>query len=440
MAALLQRPRSLFLTLLAGLVMTFTLFHTMSGRADNGDATQLALLKLPLPPLPQATTQPAETAPHADTAVPQPATTEKTVKASKKDVFSTVMKRAGVNYNTIALLDKLDRKQKKLTLIRPGDRFSVVFDEKGQPQRIVRHINRTVDVVAERGADGWKITTEKQPVDIITTVTAGTIRGSLYDAGKKAGLSDKTIMNLANLYQWEIDFARQLRPGDTFKVIYEKRFLNGEFLGDGRILAAEVHTSGKTYTAYALRDKNDRIIGYYDDKGHNLRKAFMRNPVDFVRITSRFTRKRWHPILHKWKSHKGVDYAGKIGTPVHVTGNGRVIFKGWKRGYGRVVFVQHGRKYTTVYAHLSRFGKIHKGSYVKMGQVIGYIGQSGWATGPHLHYEFRINGHHVDPLRVKFPDASPVPKKYLAQFRQQRHFLSAQLKRLDSTQVAQRFE
>jgi murein DD-endopeptidase MepM/ murein hydrolase activator NlpD len=125
---------------------------------------------------------------------------------------------------------------------------------------------------------------------------------------------------------------------------------------------------------------------------------------------------------------------------VHVTGNGRVTFKGWKRGYGRVVFVQHGRKYTTVYAHLSRFGKIRKGSYVKMGQTIGYIGQSGWASGPHLHYEFRINNRHVDPLQVKFPDASPVPKKYLAQFRQQRALLSAQLERLTSTQVAQRFE
>ena len=416
--------------------MGYTLLHALSSRAASG-SDQLALLKLPLPPLPAT---PHTTTPSKKTAEAPADVVTKTVKAGKKDVFSTVMKRAGVRYNTIATLDKLDRKQKKLTLIRPGDRFTITFNAQGEPQRIVRHINRTVDVVAEQGADGWEIHTVKQPVDIITTVAAGTIQGSLYDAGKKAGLSDKTIMNLANLYQWEIDFARQLRPGDTFKVIYEKRYLNGEYLGDGRILAATLHTSGKTYNAFALRDEQGRIIGYYDEKGHNLRKAFMRNPVDFVRITSRFTRKRWHPIQHKWKAHRGVDYGGKIGTPVHVTGNGRVIFKGWQRGYGRVVYVRHGRKYTTVYGHLSRFGAIHKGSYVKMGQVIGYIGKSGWATGPHLHYEFRINNHHVDPLRVKFPDASPVPRKYLVRFRQQARFLSAQLERVDSTRLAQNFE
>jgi len=439
MATLLHHARSLILTLLLGLVLLFSLFHALTGRAASG-SEQLALLKLPLPPLPKTAARADDNSAEPDSAQTEASTEKRQVTAGKKDVFSTVMKRAGVSYNTIALLDRLDRRQKKLTLIRPGDRFTITYDAEGQPRRIVRHINRIVDVVAERGADGWKISTARQPVDVITTVAAGTIRGSLYDAGKKAGLSDKTIMNLANLYQWEIDFARQLRPGDTFKVIYEKRYLNGEYLGDGRILAAELHTSGKTYRAFALRDKAGKIIGYYDEKGHNLRKAFMRNPVDFVRITSRFTRKRWHPIKHKWKAHKGVDYGGKTGTPVHVTGNGRIIFKGWKRGYGRVIFVRHGRKYTTVYAHLSRFGRIHKGSYVKMGQTIGYIGQSGWATGPHLHYEFRINGRHVDPLRVRFPDASPVPKKYRTAFRTQQRFLMAQLQRMDTTQVAQAFE
>jgi len=433
MARLLRHPRPLLLTLLIGAASAFFLLHALNSRAASG-GEQLALLKLPLPPLPQRASEKKDSAEKKETS----RTVE--IKAGRRDVFSTLMNRAGVHYGTIDTLAKLDHRQKKLTLIRPGDRFSVTFDAKGHPLRIVRHLNRTTDVVAERGAEGWKITTVHQPVDVITAFAYGVIRGSLYDAGKKAGLSDRTIMNLANLYQWEIDFARQLRPGDTFKVIYEKRYLNGEYLGDGRILAAELHTSGRTYRAFALRDKAGKIIGYYDEKGHNLRKAFMRNPVDFVRITSRFTLHRWHPIQHRWKAHRGVDYGGRVGTPVHVTGNGRVIFKGWKRGYGRVVYVRHGRKYTTVYGHLSRFGRIHKGSYVKMGQIIGYIGQSGWATGPHLHYEFRINGHHVDPLRVRFPDASPVPKKYRTAFRTQQRFLMAQLQRVDATQIAQAFE
>uniref|UniRef100_UPI0025F80106 M23 family metallopeptidase n=1 Tax=Sulfurivirga sp. TaxID=2614236 RepID=UPI0025F80106 len=381
---------------------------------------------------------PASTGKSADAAA-DPATDTRTATAGRKDILASVLRRAGMKAADIYALAHADR-HKRLTRFVPGERFEVRYQD-DQPVEVIRHINRTTQIVATRDGKRWQIRKKTLPVEIHLATASGTIRNSLYLSGKQAGLSDKVIMNLANLYQWEIDFARQLRPGDTFKVIYEQRYLNGDHIGDGRIVAAEVNTSGKTYRAFLLTDKKGRTLGWYDEKGHNLRKAFMRNPVDYVRITSRFTLKRWHPIQHRWKAHRGVDYGGRTGTPIHVTGNGRVIFKGWKRGYGRVVMVKHGRKYTTVYAHMSRFGKIRKGSYVKQGQVIGYIGQSGWATGPHLHYEFRINGRHVDPLKVRFPDASPVPKKYRTVFRQRVHQMMAHLKRLDSdTRLAAKFE
>ena len=433
-------PRLLSLSAFVGIAAL--LLASFSIQADG--ERQLALIELPLPPLKKAETPPASMAtpdpsPAGEAAPSDPQDTIQ-VKARKGDVLENVLKRAGLDLNTIYALARAD-KQKLLTRFRPGDTFEVHQNAADEPARVVRHLNRTTRVVAEWEQNRWRIHKVKLPVEVHTASATGTISDSLYLSGKRAGLSDKIIMNLADLYQWEIDFARQLRPGDTFKVLYEKRYLNGEYIGDGRILAAEVNTSGKTYRAFLLTDKHDKTIGYYDEKGHNLRKAFMRNPVDYVRITSRFTRKRWHPIQHRWKAHRGVDYGGKTGTPVHVTGNGKVIFKGWKRGYGRVVFVKHGRKYTTVYAHLSRFGRIKQGGYVKQGQVIGYIGSSGWATGPHLHYEFRINGRFVDPLKVRFPDASPVPKAYRAAFKQRAQHLLAVLKRLDSdTQLAAHFE
>lgn len=429
------------------LVSALLLGHTALSQAD--EAGQLALVKLPLPPLPeQPSAADAETDPEfkarvaalqqkLDAALDEETRTT-TAQKRKGEVLSSVLKRLGVDTQTIYRIAAVD-KQHLLSRFVPGEKFEALYSH-GALQ-LTRHISKTTQVVAKKTATGWSIEKITLPVELHTASAAGTIKDSLYLSGKNAGLSDKVIISLANLYQWEIDFARQLRPGDRFKVLYEKKYLNGEYIGDGRIIAAEVITRDGAHKAFLLTDKQGNTIGYYDEKGHNLRKAFMRNPVDFVRITSGFTHKRWHPIQHRWKAHRGVDYGGKIGTPVHVTGNGRITFRGWKQGYGRVVFVKHGHKYTTVYAHLSRFGKYKKDDYVKQGQIIGYIGQSGWASGPHLHYEFRINGQHVDPLSVRFPDASPVPRKYRAQFAQRVRLLDSQLGRLQQTyNLASNFE
>jgi murein DD-endopeptidase MepM/ murein hydrolase activator NlpD len=209
--------------------------------------------------------------------------------------------------------------------------------------------------------------------------------------------------------------------------LYEEQFLEGEKFRNGPILAAEFVNQGKIYQAFRFED-DQGSTGYYDAEGRNKRRAFIRTPIKFARISSRFTPKRWHPVLKKWRSHKGVDYAAPTGTPIKSTGEGKVIFRGWKGGYGRVVIVQHGSKYQTLYAHMSKFSsKAKAGSKVKQGQIIGYVGKSGLATGPHLHYEFRVDGVHRNPLTVKLPKSLPLPASKLAAFKEQTAPLVAQL-------------
>jgi murein DD-endopeptidase MepM/ murein hydrolase activator NlpD len=259
---------------------------------------------------------------------------------------------------------------------------------------------------------------------------SGHIIDSLFVDGRKAGLSDAQIMELANLFGWDIDFALELQKGDRFEVVYDELWVDGEKLRNGPILAAEFINRGKVYRAVRYTDRQGETH-YYSPDGYAKKRAFIRTPVKFTRISSRFTRKRWHPVLKRWRSHKGVDYAAPEGTPVKATGNGRVTFIGRKGGYGKVIFLHHGSRYTTVYGHLSRFARgLKTGSKVKQGQIIGYVGHTGLATGPHLHYEFRINGVHRNPLTVKLPKSIRLPKKELARFRRQIQPMVAQLDEL----------
>lgn len=323
---------------------------------------------------------------------------------------------------------------KEFIHLRAGDKLLFGYDSNNQLKVIRYPKSRTTTYVLK--IDGSplhaQLTIEKQvkTIEHHVNTTGGVIKDSLYLSGKKAGLSDKTIMKLADIFSWEIDFIRQLRSGNTFKVIYQRNHIDGKYIGDGDILAAEITTyDGRKHYAFLFKDQQGKKVGYYDEKGHNLRKAFLRNPVNYVRITSRFRPRRYHPVLHKWRAHRGVDYAGPIGTPIHVTGDGKIIKRAWSHSYGRVIFVQHAGKYTTVYGHMSRFGKYKKGAWVKQGNIIGYIGMSGLATGPHLHYEFRVHGKHVDPLKVKFPDAAPLPRKYRKSFQRIVSLMKSQLDR-----------
>ena len=346
------------------------------------------------------------------------------------DTLAAIFKNLGLAPALLHEIVNSSRIAAKLAHIRPGQQLKLALDDSGALHQIILQRDRINSLNIERTASGYQAEERSREVERREAVAQGHIVSSLFVDGQKAGLSDAQIMELANIFGWDIDFALELREGDQFYVIYEEIYLDGEKLRNGPILAAEFINKGTTYRAIRYTDsKGD--TAYYDPEGHAKRRAFIRTPVKFARISSGFTRKRWHPVLKKWRSHKGVDYAAPRGTPVKATGNGKVVFRGKKGGYGNVIFLRHGGKYTTVYGHLSRFAKgIKKGSKVKQGQVIGYVGSTGLATGPHLHYEFRINGVHRNPLTVKLPKTLRLPKKEMARFLQQTRPLIAQLDEL----------
>jgi murein DD-endopeptidase MepM/ murein hydrolase activator NlpD len=243
-------------------------------------------------------------------------------------------------------------------------------------------------------------------------------------------------MELASIFGWDIDFALDIRKGDEFVVLYDELYLDGEKVGEGHILAATFINQGKTYQAVRYTDGSG-VTDYYSPDGKVMHKTFLRTPVEYTRISSGFSLGRLHPILNRIRAHKGVDYAAPTGTPVKVTANGKIIFEGRKGGYGNTVIVQHGNHYSTLYGHLSRFSSgLSSGSSVRQGQVIGYVGMTGLATGPHLHYEFRIDGVHHDPLTVKLPGSEPLDKAYLADFREKAASLTSKLDALLSVRVA----
>lgn len=243
----------------------------------------------------------------------------------------------------------------------------------------------------------------------------GTITTSLNDAAKKANLSDDLVDQLTQIFGWDIDFATNLNPGDRFTVVYER----GGFNGADDIVAAEFTNKSRTHRAVRYID-SDGYANYFTPEGHALQKAFLTTPVDFARISSHFSMSRKHPVLNRIRAHKGVDYAARTGTPVKATGAGEITFQGRKGGYGQVTIIQHGDRYETVYAHLSGFKSgLHQGSRIRQGEIIGYVGQTGLATGPHLHYEFRIDGVHQNPLTAQVSNAISVKSAELAQFKSQ---------------------
>lgn len=304
---------------------------------------------------------------------------------------------------------------KGLSRLRPGQMLYFHFDEKRELTQITHESNAIQSDNYHFGEEGIALESVEKAIETRTETAQGSIRSSLFADGQNAGMSVKLIMNMAKLFNYDIDFGSELKEGDYFAVIYEAEFVDGERIGTGNILAAEFVNNKKQYRVVRYEDDYGNI-DYFDEEGRSRKKKFIRTPLNFTRISSRFTRKRWHPVLKRWRSHKGVDYAAPTGTPVWATGDGVVHVIGRQRGYGKVIYIKHGQ-FITVYGHLNGFKRgLKKGDRVKQGQVIGYVGQTGLATGPHLHYEFRIKGKHVNPLSAKLPVADPLNKTQKKRF------------------------
>jgi murein DD-endopeptidase MepM/ murein hydrolase activator NlpD len=313
--------------------------------------------------------------------------------------------------------------------LRSGHSLRFIQGPEGGLQEARYHIDQERFLAWKRDGDG-SLDAEIREYPGTTRVREayGRIESSLFRAGERAGLSNKLIMELAGIFRWDIDFARGLRKGDWFRVVYRQTFRDGEKVADGPILAAEFHNRGESHTAIRFTAADGRT-DYYQPNGRAVRKAFLRSPVEFSRVTSGFSRSRKHPVLGYTRAHEGVDYGAPTGTPVRATGDGRVVHRGRQGGYGNVVKVRHaGGHYTTVYAHLSRYdSSAREGHRVEQGETIGYVGQSGLATGPHLHYEFHKGDRPRNPLRVSLPAAEPLPEKYRDTFAKRRHHMMAWL-------------
>ena len=323
-----------------------------------------------------------------------------------------------------------------LKQLRPGQIISLRMD--GRDLHALKFdidLTQTLLVTKQAGSFAGEIVTTK--LNSRVKQTEGIINESLFLAGQAAGLSDKLIMQLIYIYGWDIDFILDIRKGDSFKVIYEEKYKNREKVGNGPVLAAEFNNQDRKIRAVRYERDNGQI-DYYTGTGTNMRKAFLRNPLNFSRISSHFNLRRKHPVLNRIRAHKGVDYAAPTGTPIKVTGDGTIQFLGKKGGYGKSIIVKHGGKYSTLYAHLSRYRKgLKRTQPVKQGQVVGYVGKTGLATGPHLHYEFRVNNRHHNPLTVKLPGAENVPPAEMDKFRIRSSYLFALLDTFDSELLAQ---
>ena len=311
---------------------------------------------------------------------------------------------------------KIFRQDKNGSLrnIKPGNkmRFSYLNDQITEIEIIKNNINSLI--ISIDNEISIKDLVKKS--EIVTSFKSGIITSSFYEAGLKADIPESVIMDLAYLFGWDIDFIFDIRKGDTFKLIYETVYAEGEIAKNGDIVFAEFINQGKTYDAYRfIHPENGKE--YYDSDGNNIKKAFLRAPLDFAYISSHFNPNRMHPILHKIKAHNGVDYAAVRNTPIMASGDGVIKFIGTKSGYGRTIQIKHGGGISTLYAHMESFNKKLKvGSKVNQGQTIGYVGDSGAATGTHLHYEFKVGNKRTDPVRVKLPSAMPVPQEQRENF------------------------
>jgi murein DD-endopeptidase MepM/ murein hydrolase activator NlpD len=388
---------------------------------------------LPLEPEPGAEGKASE---------PEPAPEIKTGwvehKISHGESLSTIFDDLGLSQGLLIRMDRAAPKALSLNKIRPGQHFRLKLDGQGAFEELIWVKNPVESIHITPKGDSFDYQQKIKKLDRKENQSSGLINNSLFIDGQKAGLSDALIMQLANVFQWDVDFALGLREGDRFNVIYDQYYLNGEHYSDGDIIAAEFINKGKSYKAIRYEHKDGRV-GYYTPEGKGMRKAFIQTPVEFTRISSGFAPKRWHPVLKKWRAHKGVDYAAPSGTPVMAAGDGKIKFSGWQGGYGRVVIVEHERNYTTVYGHLSRFAKHNEvGGLVQQGQIIGYVGQSGLATGPHLHYEIRINGKQADPVKITaLPASNGIPKSDIKNFKARANELLAQLALVSSEKFAQ---
>jgi murein DD-endopeptidase MepM/ murein hydrolase activator NlpD len=334
-----------------------------------------------------------------------------TAKVRNGDSIARIFKRLGFSaQETYAVSTAQGKDSKLLMKINVGDTLRIASNNENRVTALEYPLSKTDTLYINLVGDKFQSHKESKTVEIREAFAHGKISSSFWNAGTSAGLTDAQIINFANIFGWDIDFALDIRAGDSFHMIYEKKYVEGEYIGTGNILAAEFINRDEPFQAVRFTDDQ-----YYTPDGKSMRKAFLRAPVNFKYISSSFKKRRFHPVQKRWKAHRGIDYAAKTGTPVVAAGDGKVTHSTYNKYNGNYVFIQHGNGIVTKYLHFSKRA-VKRGQRVKQGQLIGKVGATGLASGPHLHYEFLLNGVHRNPRTVKLPDAKPIAKKYKTKF------------------------
>jgi murein DD-endopeptidase MepM/ murein hydrolase activator NlpD len=349
------------------------------------------------------------------------------------DTLERIFRKLELSVTDLATLRALPDIRRSLDRLYPGETLKFGVRDK-QLVSLERQLSPSETLQVRRDQNGFDSSVIFNPLEKTVRVGEATIKNSLFQAAGEAGLSDSLAMKITNIFRWDIDFVLDIQPGDRFRVIYEELSQDGTPLGEGEVLAVEFINQGTVYRALRFAPSGEDggaeedDFGYYTPDGRSLRKAFLRAPLEFTRVSSRFNLYRRHPVLNRMRAHRGVDYAAPTGTPVKAAGEGRVRFVGTKGGYGKVIELQHANNVRTLYGHLSRFARgLRQGERVRQGEVIGYVGMTGLATGPHLHYEYLQNGVHKDPQKVPLPTDRPIPASLMAEFRMQAGPLLASL-------------
>ena len=352
------------------------------------------------------------------------------------DTSASLLARLEVNYQDTTNFLLEANNIKAMRKLVPGKAIHAQTTTSGQLLKLRYFLSNEEQFLIERTADTFKLSEQSVKMETQIHMKSGVIDSSLFAATDNAGVPDSVATQIVDIFSSDIDFHRDLHQGDRFTVVYESLYANGELVQAGRVLAVEFINQKKSYQALYFQ-KNAENGGYYAPDGKSLRKTFLRSPLAFSRISSGFSNSRLHPVLKTWRSHNGIDYAAPTGTQIKATSDGKVAFSGWQNGYGNLIILQHQGQYSTAYGHLSSFTKgLHKGQRVNQGDVIGYVGATGMATGPHLHYEFRINGAQKDPLRVAMPAATPLTTQNMTAFHENTEPLMNRLNMLRDVSLA----
>jgi len=367
-------------------------------------------------------------------AEPEPQFDKLVLTVGSGDTMEKLFRKNNLGIGELMSIVQLPEAKTQFRKIKPGDTFEVTHSD-GQVISLYSELDLTSALQIEKSDDGFAAVIIDRPIEIRKRMAHGVIDTSLFESGAEAGLNDKVIMNIAGIFAWDVDFVLDIRQGDNYFVQYEEIWQDGKYVADGEIIAAEFNNNGRQIQAIRFVDEENHSE-YFTPDGNSVRKAFIRAPVDFTRISSNFNPNRRHPILNKIRAHRGVDYAAPKGTPIKASGDGKVIFRGTKSGYGKTVIVQHGGNITTLYAHMSSYmRKVRVGSRVRQGQAIGFVGMTGLATANHLHYEYRLNGVHRNPRTVKLPDADPINPQYRTKFLAVAEPILKELEQFKSTQT-----